>query len=249
MSDKSGGTREEKYVKYNGDYFRSVKKFDEENIDYLDYYREIMDFRVANDAKSAPVDPCTWEDGGKHQFDFLKVRGLMKYHKLMDLGCGTLSLGDYAIPYLDVGNYVGIDISIKAIEAGKKLVGESTIDEKAPVLIQSDVFGFDVIDFKVDYIMAFSVFNHLEIKYFAYFCKHVKNIIHGETKIFLTICHEPVRNIRPVRATSYQYSLDEINNILKLNGFGMKIVDTEKYWGRITMQKGLKRLKLIEVTQ
>ena len=35
--------------------------------------------------------------------------GLRSYHTLLDVGCGSLRGGKLFIPYLDVGNYYGIE--------------------------------------------------------------------------------------------------------------------------------------------
>src|SRR5271167_1446401 len=50
-------------------------------------------------------------------FNLLTVLGLRQHHSLLDVGCGSLRNGRLLIPYLNNGNYTGI-------ETNKWLVGE-----------------------------------------------------------------------------------------------------------------------------
>jgi hypothetical protein len=42
-------------------------------------------------------------------FGLLTTIGLRQNHKLVDIGCGSLRIGRLLIPYLNVGNYSGIE--------------------------------------------------------------------------------------------------------------------------------------------
>lgn len=59
-----------------------------------------------------------WDQLGNLQLDFLVQRGLQPHHALLDVGCGPLRAGVKLVPYLDPGNYYGIDLSDILIEAG-----------------------------------------------------------------------------------------------------------------------------------
>ena len=50
-----------------------------------------------------------WDEIGKLQFDFLISRGLKPHHVFLDIACGSLRAGRFLIPYLDAGNYLGIE--------------------------------------------------------------------------------------------------------------------------------------------
>ena len=62
-----------------------------------------------------------WEEMGQKQLDFLIGEGLRPEHKLLDVGCGALRGGLHFIRYLDVGNYVGIDINQSLLDAGYEI--------------------------------------------------------------------------------------------------------------------------------
>ena len=56
------------------------------------------------------------------QFNLLTFMGLRDYHKLLDIGCGSLRVGRLLIPYLLKGNYFGL-------EPEKWLVNEALANE------------------------------------------------------------------------------------------------------------------------
>jgi hypothetical protein len=61
-----------------------------------------------------------WHELGELQFKFLVDHGLRPNHVLLDIACGSLRAGIRLIPYLQSGNYLGIDINSSLIEHGKK---------------------------------------------------------------------------------------------------------------------------------
>lgn len=46
---------------------------------------------------------------GAMQFRLLSTLGLRENHKLLDFGCGSLRAGRLFIPYLNPGNYTGVE--------------------------------------------------------------------------------------------------------------------------------------------
>lgn len=58
-----------------------------------------------------------WDELGDLQFEFMKEQGLKPHHRLGDVGCGALRGGVKFIPYLDAGNYYGLDINASCIDA------------------------------------------------------------------------------------------------------------------------------------
>lgn len=102
------------------------------------------------------------EESCAFQLEFLKTQGLRKVHTLMDLGCGSLRAGIRFMPFLNTGNYLGIDISKEALRRGiEDEVGFDLIDEKRPEFVLSDAWEFNLFSKKPNYIIANSVFTHL----------------------------------------------------------------------------------------
>ena len=73
-----------------------------------------------------------WRKVGKLQLDFLVGQGLKPESKLIDIGCGCLRAGLRFIRYLDEGNYYGIDINGKLLNAGYKKELGAGLKRKLP---------------------------------------------------------------------------------------------------------------------
>src|SRR4029450_11413927 len=61
-------------------------------------------------------------------FNLLSTLGLRQYHAVLDIGCGSLRIGRLLIPYLNAGNYTGIEPNKWLIQAGiRQEVGQDQI--------------------------------------------------------------------------------------------------------------------------
>jgi SAM-dependent methyltransferase len=101
-----------------------------------------------------------WEEHGDVQKQFLIKQGLLPHHRFLDIGCGTGRLARKLVPYLDAGNYVGLDISAGALDVARKLANEEDWYNRSPQFILGDLPG-DAGPF--DFAWAFSVFIHLPL--------------------------------------------------------------------------------------
>lgn len=101
-----------------------------------------------------------WEEYADWQMGALKQLGLRPNHRLLDVGCGPMRLGLKAIPFLEDGNYFGIDAYPPYIELGAKLLSECGIVKRYGVLCSSN-FEFDRFGSEFDFAMAQSVFTHM----------------------------------------------------------------------------------------
>lgn len=68
-------------------------------------------------AKSFVGDPLSHERRGEIILDFLKEEGVLPAHHVLELGCGSLSLGLPLMRYLEPGGYVGVDVNGWLVEA------------------------------------------------------------------------------------------------------------------------------------
>jgi cyclopropane fatty-acyl-phospholipid synthase-like methyltransferase len=105
-----------------------------------------------------------WDQLGNLQLDFLVQRGLQPHHALLDVGCGPLRAGVKLVPYLDPGNYYGIDLSDILIEAGYE--GEivpNGLEDRLPRANLAVNSSFDASGFgrRFDFAIAQSVFTHV----------------------------------------------------------------------------------------
>jgi hypothetical protein len=103
-----------------------------------------------------------WEEYGQLEFDFLVSRGLKAENVLLDIACGSLRAGVHFIPYLDTGNYLGIEKEDSLIkQALAKELPPEVATEKRPELVVSDEFEFERFSKQADYSLAWSLFTHL----------------------------------------------------------------------------------------
>jgi len=104
-----------------------------------------------------------WEELGDLQLKFLISQGLRPSHTLLDVGCGCLRLGVKAIPYLQRGNYFGVDNNASLLEAGMNLELHQ-IDLKGALpeerLFFLPDFELQKLQKKFDYLIAQSLFSH-----------------------------------------------------------------------------------------
>ena len=97
-------------------------------------------------------------------FNLLTNIGLRQHHRVLDIGCGSLRVGRLLIPYLNSGNYFGV-------EPNKWLVGDGIKNEigKDLVKIKKPTFSFraSMDEFakplNLDYAIAQSIFSHCGI--------------------------------------------------------------------------------------
>ena len=103
-----------------------------------------------------------WVEHRRFQLDFVKSIGLAKDSRLLEIGCGPLTLGLPAIDYLDPNRYTGIDVRPEVLDLAWSQIGSSRLASKNPRLIHSTSFGaVELGDASFDIIWSFSVLFHL----------------------------------------------------------------------------------------
>lgn len=103
-----------------------------------------------------------WNDLAELQFKFVVDHGLKPKHVFLDIACGALRGGRLFIPYLDVGNYLGIDKHGELIQAGITTeINEDVLKIKLPEFVVSDCFEFGRLSKRPDFCLAQSLFSHL----------------------------------------------------------------------------------------
>ena len=95
------------------------------------------------------------------QFNLVTAFGIRDSDKLLDIGCGSLRFGKLMIPYLQRGNYFGIEPNEWLIEDGvKNELGQDILTVKQPRFMPSDSFELSAFEVKFDYMVAQSIFSH-----------------------------------------------------------------------------------------
>jgi SAM-dependent methyltransferase len=155
--------------------------------DYLDAYVRHTDRRVARDPHKAVGGE--WERLGRLQFDFLVAEGLAPYHRLLDIGCGTLRGGRHFIRHLEAGNYTGTDISPAALAYAARLVEAEGLVGKRPRLLLSSTRRLDFAELvgeSFDFLLAQSVFTHLPPEPIEACFRHLRRVMHRRSVFYFT---------------------------------------------------------------
>tara|TARA_E500000318_G_scaffold111561_1_gene130582 strand:- start:268 stop:912 length:645 start_codon:yes stop_codon:yes gene_type:complete len=102
----------------------------------------------------------TWDVLGRWQIDALTEIGLKPDHNVLDIGCGALRLGVFALPYLTVGKYCGVDAFEGYIKIAKKIQHKLGQEHNFDVRLDHK-FEFEAFEINFDFAIAQSVFTHL----------------------------------------------------------------------------------------
>ena len=106
-------------------------------------------------------DPRHYDLVSAVTFQILTLLGLRETHSVLDIGCGSLRNARLLIPYLNAGNYFGVEPDQWLVDEGIRLeTGSSQIKVKRPTFS----FRSDLNDFPkeqtFDYILLQSIFSH-----------------------------------------------------------------------------------------
>jgi hypothetical protein len=166
-----------------------------------------------------------WHEMGELQFKFLVEYGLLPEHVLLDIACGSLRLGTRVIPYLNAGNYLGIDIKGDLIEHGKIAeLGRALCRVKQPEFVVSGSFEFKKLSKKPDVAIAQSLFSHLIQRDIAHRLKNLSEHRKDSTVLYATFFEvdAPVPNRFQSRPHAvFQYTRDEMEQVGKHAGWKM----------------------------
>jgi hypothetical protein len=104
-----------------------------------------------------------WDSVGELQLTFLKSRGMVREHKLLDVGCGCFRAGVHFMRFLDAGNYYAIDKEADLVQAGLEvelpLYGITNKRPNISIVENFSLAAFNDVEF--DFAFAHSVFTHL----------------------------------------------------------------------------------------
>lgn len=136
-------------------YYRTVEN------DHSSAYERLMAYRVRAHGADHAVGHYE-QDMGMWQFQtLLDVCHVTPGDRVLDLGCGTMRLGRYLIPFLNAGNYTGLDVSPDALQAGRERLWDSVVEQKVPRLKSNDDLRLNELAAPVDLVWGQSVVSHL----------------------------------------------------------------------------------------
>lgn len=162
------------------------------------------------------------------QFNILTSHGLREYHKLLDIGCGSLRGGRLFIVYLLEGNYFGVEPEEWLIEDGiNHELGQEIIKMKRPRFTHNSDFDFSVFNQNFDFIVAQSIFTHTSIDQMKICLDNVKKVLNNDGKFFLTYKKGPEDYLGKKWYYPYcvKYTPSTMDQIITSHGFRYKELD------------------------
>ena len=103
-----------------------------------------------------------WDEHRRFQLQQIKAEGLLPGSRVLEIGCGPLTLGIPLIEFLNRGNYTGIDVRPTVLNIAHAQLSKANLADKNPQLLFSDSFGKQELDDEsFDIVWSFSVLYHL----------------------------------------------------------------------------------------
>ena len=161
-------------------------------------------------------------------FNLLTVCGLRQGHKLLDIGCGSLRLGRLLIPYLNPGNYTGLEPNKWLLEDGLRYeVGASLVEIRQPNFIYDTSLAGLASDVRFDYVIAQSIFSHTAPDFLERWIKEVSLSL-SESGIFLATVLEGDTECSGsgwIYPECVEYRLDTVAEIARAAGLAFEVID------------------------
>jgi len=97
-------------------------------------------------------------------FSLLVLLGLRQHHRLADIGCGSLRTGRLLIPYLNTGNYLGVEPNEWLVREGiRRELGGAIFDAKRPRFLFTDRPAILDREAPSHFALANSIFSHASL--------------------------------------------------------------------------------------
>ena len=174
-------------------------------------------------------------------YNLLTTLGLRQHHKVLDIGCGSLRVGRLLIPYLNVGNYAGIEPNKWLVEKGiQHEIGHDQIRIKKPSFYFDTSFSKIPKSNKYDFIFAQSIFSHcgpdLVESWLTQISEHLSN-----TGVFVGtfLVGDDCQNSGWLYPGCVTYSLQTMDSFSQNAGLNFSLLDWKhprQLWGCYTKQ-------------
>lgn len=169
-----------------------------------------------------------WEEIARWQFEFLKEFGLEPEDKLLDIGCGPLHGAIKFIPYLDAGNYYGVDKSRELLDEGIDKELTADMEAKDPHIMHFSDFQFsEKIGKTFDCFLTQSVFTHLPPDKVEKCIAEAKKVMKPDSRFLATFWKGDeidVGNVHAFRDQEYarvEYNLGFFDRVCQENGLNV----------------------------
>lgn len=163
-----------------------------------------------------------WDEWGKVEFDFMREQGLQPHHVLLDIACGALRAGVHFIPYLNAGNYLGVEKERELVRRGlARELPAQVREEKRPELLVSGSFEFERLSKQADYALAWSLFTHLNSDDLETCLRKLRAYVGSQHQFYATFAPgQSERNAARSHAhAAFYYSREELEAMAQRTGW------------------------------
>lgn len=162
-------------------------------------------------------------------FNLLTTNGLRQHHKLLDVGCGSLRLGRLFIPYLNQGNYLGVEPNKWLVTEGiKNEVGGDLVRIKKPVFSYKGSLEEFKQPLSLDYVVAQSIFSHTGIDLLSQWLNQIHYHLKNDGHLFATFIvnqNEDFSGNGWIYPECVSFKAETIINLAKSLGFELEFID------------------------
>ncbi|MGH6947651.1 MAG: hypothetical protein ACREDZ_10020 [Kiloniellales bacterium] len=181
-----------------------------------------------------------WQKHGQYQFDFMRSQGLTPSDVLFDIGCGSLRGGVRFIPFLEAGNYLGMEKEAELLRAGiERELDAGLMEDKKPELVVSDSFEFHKIGKDATYAFAGSVFSHLTADHIRLCLGNLREKAQVDCKFFATYFEADKKRVNYSKSHahySFYYTRSEMEEMGRQNGWSPTYLGDWAHPGAVTQK-------------
>jgi SAM-dependent methyltransferase len=158
-----------------------------------------------------------WQEMQDYQLYLLKEMGLRPHHTLLDIGCGPLSGGLAFIPYLDTGNYYGVDLRDFAIEEAHRQVAKAGLEDKKPNLAVSSTFGEEELEgARFDYVWMSQTSYHLDDDLMRYCIESIAGRLRPGGAFYADFISDPNQFTSDSHWFEYSFNFHSVEKMVEL---------------------------------
>ena len=184
---------------------------------YADYYAGTIANRIKRGGSHRTLganahftgsaqDLAGFSKRGVKQFQRLTALGLRPENVCVEVGCGSLRVGQHAIEYLDHGNYVGLDIVDTFYQEGIKLLPDRLLQKHPRLAVISQRTLDEVSALRPDVVYSIAVLKHVPPNEVGDYLEKITSIAVQGAIVFIDF--EEGKNGFRTGANNWKYSRD-----------------------------------------
>lgn len=161
-------------------------------------------------------------------FNLLTSVGMRQHHVLLDVGCGSLRSGRLLIPYLNAGNYVGVEPNKWLVKDGiRNEIGQDMISIKRPRFFYQSSLDDVGATINADYAVAQSIFSHCGMDLFDKWLGEISKHLKPTGALFATFLDSDQDSEEHgwIYPGCVKYRAQTIRAVAEKNGLGFKILN------------------------